>query len=355
MSYRFANSDAFLILWLIPIVLLLTWALWKRQKKQIAKFLSPKMIPFLAQSVSTRKRGVKLALEILALIFLVVALARPQAGQRKEKAKSEGVDIVILADVSQSMEAEDVKPSRLEFMKSEINRLLDLSTGDRFALIAFAGSATTLSPLTTDHGALKMFVESLSPISVSTQGTDFSRALSEAKDLLVHGGVEPSDDVAVTRVIVIASDGEDQEPGALDAAKKLADEGIRIFTLGFGTEKGAPIPLRDDRGNLTGYLQDKKGQVVLSTTKGTVLQELAAAGKGSFYQATFAGNATQMIYQDLQKLQKSTFAAIEITDYDERYQMFLLFGLVVALIELVLGERKGKARIWRGRFEVGGS
>lgn len=282
----------------------------------------------------------------------MLALARPQAGKTQQKVKSEGIEVVILFDVSNSMEAEDVKPSRLELAKKEVERLLDLMSGDRVGLIAFAGSAIVLSPVSTDLAAIKMYVESLNPNSVSSQGTEFTKALTEARDAFHRGGVDASDDSTVTRAILIVSDGEDQESGALKVAKQLADEGIRIFTLGVGTEKGGPIPMRDEFGNLHGYRKDQSGKVILTQTKGTPLQELAREGRGSFYHATFGGNAPRAIFDDIRKLEQSEFGSSVMTNYDEKYQLVLLAGLLFALVEFFLSERRKAGRLWKGRFEV---
>jgi Ca-activated chloride channel family protein len=284
-------------------------------------------------------------------MFYILALARPQLGKSQDKIKSEGVEIMICLDVSNSMMAEDVKPSRLEYAKAELSRLLDLLGGDKVGLIAFAGSATLLSPLTTDKEALKMFIEGLSPASVQTQGTDFKKALSEAKNAFTQGGVDP-DEGKVTRVVLLASDGEDNEPGALEFAKKMVADGSRIFTLAFGTERGAPIPDRDERGYLRGYKKDRSGHEVITQVKGNVLKQLAEAGQGAFYHATPGGNEARLIRADLDKLQKAQFATELSASYDEKFQIFLILGLLCSFLEMSLGERRSQGRIWKGRFEV---
>lgn len=354
-EFRFESPAFLTMLWLLPIFVILTLWQWRVSRKRMAKALGTKMAPFLLNSVSTTKRKWKLFLQITAIGLCIFALARPQSGQSSQKVKSEGIEVMFLVDVSQSMLAEDIKPSRLELAKKDIIQFLDLSSGDRVGLIAFAGSSILLSPMTSDKAALKMFVDSLSPQSVSLQGTEFRKALDEAKEAFKRGGVEADQQTAVTRAIVIASDGEDQEAGALEAARELAKTGVRIFTLGFGTEKGAPIPVRDEFGKLRGYLKDKSGQVVLSTSKGTVLKELAEAGRGSYYQATFGGNQMKLLREDIEKLERSVFDSAEVVNYDEKYQPILFCAILLVLIELFLGERKGAQRLWRGRFEVGAS
>ncbi len=349
---RFAAPEAFQILWVIPIIWLASMAFERRARKLVQKALGEKLTPFLTSSVSKRRRRFKLALKLLAFAFFVTALARPQLGKSLQEVKVQGVELVVAFDVSNSMLAEDVKPSRLQHAKSEVTRLLDALSGDQVGLVAFAGSAVVLSPLTSDKGSLKMFVEGLGPESVETQGTNITKALEEARGVFDRGGQETDETTRVTRVILVVSDGEDQEKGALEQAKKFAADGTRVFTLAFGTERGAPIPARDDRGFLRSYKRDRSGKEVISTVKGDFLRELAEAGNGSFHHATFGGQEAKAIKADLDKLQKAEFASSLATSYDERFQIPLAIGFLILLFEMLISERKAAGRIWKGRFEV---
>ncbi len=350
--FRFANPSALQWLWFLPVIIIIATVAQKRFSKQLVKAFGKRLSPFLTSSRSPGRRRLRLILFSLALTCFVIALARPQTGRGQQAIKSEGVELMIAVDVSNSMLAEDIKPSRLGFAKSELLRLLDLLGGDKVGLIAFAGSATLVSPLTTDKAALKMFVESLSPISVENQGTDFKKAIAEAREAFERGGVDPDEGVTVSRVVLIASDGEDQEKGAIEEAKKAAQTGMRIFSIAFGTERGAPIPIRDERGYLRGYKKDQAGKEVITQVKGTALREIAAAGKGSFHHISFGANDARTIKAELDKLEKAQFASEMSTSYDEKYQYFLIAGLLFALLELLLGDRQSAGRIWRGRFEV---
>jgi Ca-activated chloride channel family protein len=274
-------------------------------------------------------------------------------GESQQQVKSEGVEIIFAVDVSESMMAEDVKPSRLAQAKAELSRLIDLMPGNKVGVVAFAGSAVLLSPLTNDPGAIKMYLESLEPSSVSSQGTNFTEALKVSKEAFERGGAATDEVVKVTRVILLASDGEDHEPGALEAAKKMSsDDGIRIFSLAYGTEKGGAIPVRDGMGFLKGYKKDREGQTVLTTVKGDALRALAEAGKGSFYFATFGGEQTKLLVEDISKLERTQFDTTMATQYEERFQSLLMIGIIIALIELFLGERRHRFRFWKGRYEV---
>ncbi len=350
--FRFENTAVFIWLWLIPILWFVGWITARRRAKKLAKGLGTRLVPFLTRSVSPKKRAWRSALQLVALFFFILALARPQLGESKQEVKSEGIELIFAVDVSESMMAEDVKPSRLEQAKVELARLVDLMPGHKIGILAFAGSAALLSTLTTDPAAIKMYIESLSPNSVSAQGTCFECALQTGADAFKRGGAEANETTRVTRAILIASDGEDHEPGAVEAAQVLKKEGIRIETLAYGTEKGGAIPVRDGMGYLRGYKKDRSGQVILSRVKGEALRQLAQAGGGSFTFASFGGEHLRKLATELNRLEKAQFETTMATQYDERFQVFLLVGLLIAFLELLMGERRLGFRIWKGRFEV---
>lgn len=349
--FRFENPAAFNWLFMIPILLVLSIVFVRWHKKKVSQFFTEKIYVFLSSSVSLQKRHLKLLLEFIVISLFVIALARPQSGQSEEKVKSEGIELMILFDVSRSMLAEDIKPSRMEFAKKEMMRFID-SGEDKIGIVAFAGSGILLSPLTTDKNALKMYMESLTEESVSTQGTDFKSAFTEAKEAFRRGGVEVDDKTVVTRAIVVVSDGEDNEAGAMDVVKQLKDQGVKIFSLAVGTEKGGPIPVRDEAGNLRGYRKDNEGTVVLSQTKGEMLKQFSQEGGGSFYHLSYSDDVVKKLRDDLKKLEKTEFDSAMVVDYDEKFQIWLLLGVLLALIEIFLGERRAQGRVWKGRFEV---
>jgi Ca-activated chloride channel homolog len=351
-SFHFENPSAFQLFGLVIMLLAFAWWRLERTRKMLTAAFGAARLSFLSQTVSWSRRKVKIVLQCLALAILIFSLARPQSGESRIKAKSEGLELAIAVDVSTSMMAEDVRPSRLGLVQQELSRLLNLLGGDKVSLTAFAGSAVLLSPLTTDKSALKMYIDSLSPYTVSTQGTEFKKALAEADGSLKRGGLDNEGEAAVTKVILIISDGENHDEKDLDIANKIAASGIRIYTLAVGTEKGAPIPLRNEHGENEGFKRDKNNQVVISQSTGASLQKLAEVGHGTFRYLTFGGDAIKALLADLSQLQRTQFDTTDITNYHEDYQMFLVWGIVIALIELLLGERKGVGRIWRGRFEI---
>lgn len=347
------NASVYLMwLFFLPVIwFLILWAR-RKQTKKMDQVFGAKLRPYLTSSLSLQKQKWKVWLQLLTLVFFIFSLARPQAGESKQKIKSQGVEVMLLVDVSESMMAEDVKPNRLTQVKAELNKFIDLSAGNKIGLVAFAGSAALLSPLTNDPGALKLYIDSLSTNVVSSQGTNFEEALTTAKEAFERGGASSDDTNKVTRVIVILSDGEDNEEGASRRAKELADSGVRIFTIAYGTEKGAAIPVRDQMGFLKGYKKDRSGQTVISTVHGEALRDLAKTGKGSFYFSSFGGQHMKQLSEDLSKLEQAEFDAELAVSYEERFQIPLFIAIVLAMIEMALGLRRRTFQFWKGRFEV---
>ncbi len=351
MIERFQSPEFLNLIWAVPLLWLVNHWMRQLRMKKLAAHVDKALVEPLTASGSIKHWRWKFRLELLALLMMIVAMARPQSGESRQEVKSEGVEVLFLVDVSTSMLAEDVAPSRLALAKKEIGRFLDRSLGDRIGLIAFAGSALLLSPMTPDRGALRMFVDSLDPTSVSNQGTQFKRALQEAKSALARGGLDGSEVGKITKVVVIVSDGEDQEPGALEFAKELANDDVRIFVLAVGTENGGPIPIRDERGILVEYKKDRSGEPVMTKTRGTVLKELAQMGGGGFYHLTFGGNAVDLLLQDINKLRKTEFGSGETVAYRELYQFFLFLSLVFAGAALLISVRRKSQTSWKGRFQ----
>jgi Ca-activated chloride channel family protein len=349
--FRFENPNALNFLILIPVLVGLFVLVFRHRQAKLAAVFSDRIRDFLTASVDQRRRKWRFALWMSALLLMAIALARPQWGQSRQKMKSEGIELVILFDVSRSMLAEDVRPSRLEFAKKEVSRLIEATAGDRIGLIAFAGSAVLMSPVTNDKSALIMFVESLSVESVGSQGTHFQAAMDEAEAAFERGGVEDTETTSVTRAVVVVSDGEDNEPGAEEAAKKLAQKGVKIFSLVVGTEAGGKIPLRNDRGMLTGYARDRRGTEILTRTNGDALRALADKGGGGFYPLAFGSDGIENFLADIKKLESAEFDSTENMLFDEYYQPILFLAVVLFWWALLINERRTRGREWRGRFE----
>ncbi len=341
--------------WLIAVVVfvLIYFYFEKVFNKKLSESFGAKVARYLTQSLSPTKRRLQIFLQATGLVLMVVALARPQAGQSQQEIKSEGVELMILADVSESMMAEDVRPSRLAQMKIEFSKLLELMPGNKIGIIAFAGSSALLSPLTTDPNALRMYIDSLDISSVSSQGTNFETALSYAKEAFEKGGVTQDGASHATRVVLVASDGEDQEKGALDVAKTLEKSGVRIYTMAYGTEKGGAIPVHDRAGNMLGYKKDSSGQTVLTQVHGGFLKSIAEAGQGQFYFANFEGNHLRKFVSDVGELEKSQFQSSMMTQYEEKFTVPLLAGVLLLMLSLLMSDRKTTTEAWAGKYETG--
>ncbi len=349
---RFESSYYLYCLFLLPVVYLLVRWHFKRRRAYLEKVFGARLFPFLSSSVSYFKVRLVLVLQILALGFFLLALARPQVNGGEQQVKSQGIELIFAVDVSTSMLCEDVRPNRLEFAKKELMRLADLLPGHKIGVLAFAGNAFLMSPLTTDMGALKEYLESLSTTSVSSQGTVLETALKEAKEAFEKGGVQKDDTHRVTRAVVIATDGEDHEEGALKQGEEMAKEGIHIFTIAFGTEKGGPIPDRDASGYMRGYKKDSSGAVINTVANAKEIQALAERGQGGFYYATFGGDYIKTLSEDLNRLEKSEFESSMMITYDEKFQIPLFCGLCLLLVTLAMNLRRRNFKFWRGRFEV---
>ncbi len=352
MKFRFFEPGV--LLW-IPILwmgILLLWWWQARQFQNFQKLLGEKTWTLFIPEFSTSRRRFKWFLRSCGLSLVLVAWARPQGGEGVQNVKSQGIEMVALVDVSESMMAEDLKPNRLAQARVDLTRLVELQRGSMVGLVAFAGSATLMSPLTSDPGALRMYTDSLSPLSVSTQGTQFAAALSEAEEAFARGGVSEDEQTRVAKVILIFSDGEDHEPGALEAAKKLRDKGYRIFTVAYGTEQGAPIPERDQMGYLRGNKKDDSGNPVWTRVNGKALEALAQAGAGEFYFATSGGDHIERLNQNLDNLEKADFDSQLTTNYREWFQVPLTLAVLLLILELLISERRKLSARWAGRFEV---
>ncbi len=341
--FRFENSSAFYWLWVAAVLVVVYWYFSLRIDKKLKAAINPRLLPFLTQSASVWRQRLKFTLQVLVIIGFIFALARPQMGTGTREIKSEGTEIVFMVDVSTSMLAQDLRPSRLDFAKKELNRLVDSLGGDKVGLVAFAGSAALLAPMTNDKSAIKMLIEGLNNESVSTQGTFFEQGLKTAWDVFKRNQNDKEESVA-TKLVIIASDGEDNEPGAIKVAEEMAQEGIKIFALGFGSEEGGTIPL------INGIKRDRSGSEVVSKFTPDALRKLAETGGGSFYHVTFGNDAVLQMKADIGKLQKAQFDSLVQTEYAEKFQTLLLIAIVFAMIELLLTERRTGNVIWRGRF-----
>lgn len=337
---RFAHPDSLYLLLALPVLLALYIAAGSLAARARQRFSSDELFRRMAEEHSGRKRTVKAFLVLLAYASLVIGLADPQVGVRMEEVKQEGLDLFIAVDVSKSMLAEDIKPNRLEKAKYEVRRLIDRLAGDRIGVIVFSGEAYTQFPLTIDYGAANLLLDVVNVESVPNPGTAIGSAVAQAMRSFDF-------EQSTSKVLIIMTDGENNAGDALEQAKIAAEKGVRIYTVGFGSRQGAPIPLYDAEGRPADFKRDRSGNVVLTKLDDASLQEIAAIGHGSYYQATNTQDELEAIYRDINALEKREFGVKKFTEFDDKFQYFLAFALVLLLLETVLSDRKTH---WLARY-----
>ena len=307
------------------------------RKRLFLKFVNSERLQTLAPEFSFLRKFVRHIFALCALFFLIIAWARPQRMNQEVLEKTKGFEIILMVDVSQSMLVSDIPPSRLYVMKSQLSRFIQSSKGrHRIGLIAFAGSSFFISPLTQDLNLIQSHLTTLSVDTVSHQGTDFKSALSTAKKAFQGGSLNKAE---ITRVLIIASDGENHEAGALQEARDLSEQGVHIFTLGFGTKEGSLVPIETD-SSTPKYQKDDQGQVVKSQFKPRALKEFAKIGKGVFYHVTPSLNVVEQLHQDLNRLHQVTLKTKSSLKKQELYSYFLIVSLMFFFLYLGMSEKR---------------
>ncbi len=328
------HIDEKIYLWFISVVLplFLIFAISQiRKKRKQKQFADEKLLKRLAPDRSRFKLWVKFGLLALIVALLCIALANPKVGTKIETVKREGVDVVFAVDVSKSMLAEDVAPNRLEKAKRLVFETLNQLKGDRVGIVAYAASAYPLLPLTTDHAAAKMFLQSMNTDMLSSQGT----AIQEA----IRMGASYFDENQETaRLLVIISDGEDHEIGATEIASEVLQQGVRIFTIGVGTEKGAPIPIKEGSGQ--SYKRDRNGEVVITHLNRALLQQISQNAEGKYINGDNTKEAVDEITKILDGTEKSEFEIQKFVDYKDQFQWFLGLAIFFLVLDLFIFERK---------------
>ncbi len=324
------------ILWLLlvfpPALIGFFWWSWRKQQFLMTKFIQSRLLPGLLAGLSPSRQRVRLGCLVLAAVCLILALARPQWGFVWQEVKQRGVDIVVAIDTSKSMLAQDIAPNRLARAKLAALDLMQLARGDRLGLVAFAGNAFLQCPLTVDDVAFRQSVEGLDVNTIPQGGTALAEAIETAQTAFKEGDNH--------RVLVLMTDGEDQDSGAVEAAQKAAQTGLRIYTIGIGTAEGELIPIKDAQGN-TDYIRDEQGNVHKSHLDERLLQEIAGATDGGFYLPLRGAKTIDALYSEgLAKLPKSEHQERLVKQYHDRYHWPLGLAIVLLAIEMLLPERK---------------
>lgn len=327
---------------IVPVMIIFYMVLLFWKKRTQRKFAEPTLLRRLTPNRSSFKGILKLLFLLLGLSGLILGLANPKIGTKLETVKREGIDIVFAIDVSKSMLAEDIAPNRLEKAKRLVSEIINQLASDRIGIIAYAGQAYPQLPITTDYSAAKMFLQNMNTDMMSSQGTAINEAIKLATTYY-------DDEEQTNRVLFIVSDGEDHSEGlVIDAVELAIAEGIRVFTIGVGKSKGAPIPLK--RNGVTQELKkDAQGEVVITKLNEDILEEIADEGNGEYINGSNTEEAVQFIKDELNKMDKMEFEAKQFAEYKDQFQWFLGAGLFFLFLDIFLLDRKTK---WLKRLNL---
>lgn len=330
--FKFANPEYLIALWIIPVLIVLFYLFNKNRNRLLEKFADRVLHKSIINSFSSAKSRLKFIFILLAIALIIIAYANPQVGTKMQEVKQTGIDVYILLDVSRSMQAEDIKPNRLEKAKFQISSLIQKLRGDRIGLVIFSGEAYIQFPLTTDYSAANLFLSAVDFNSVPQPGTAIASAINMA--------VQSFDSAATDKAIIIITDGEDHEGDIDKALEEAADKEIKIYTIGLGSPDGVPIPVYDNRGNIVGFKQDNSGQTVLTKLNEDILKEIARKGNGKYYRGNNYEDYLDKIYSDLSELEQAEFGVKKVTDYEERFYYFLAPAIILLLIEIFMSDKR---------------
>ena len=329
------------LLFIIPlvVVLFLFNLYWKRKKQR--EFGDLDLVKRLSPESSVFKPILKLVFILLALTGIIIGLVNPKIGTKMEKVKREGIDIVFAMDVSKSMLAEDVAPSRLDKSKQIVSQIINQLGNDRIGIVAYAGSAFPVLPITSDYGVAKMFLQSMNADIVSSQGTSLDEAIQLSSTYF-------DDKSKTSKLLILISDGEDHSEGADTAAEEANKLGMKIITIGVGTEKGAPIPLKVN-GVVQSFKRDNNNEVVVTKMNTESLKAIAKATKGGYVSGNNTKEVLEYIKNALNNIQKTEFESTQMADFQSQFQWFLGFAFLLLFLDVFFLERKTK---WVGKLNL---
>ena len=327
--FRFEDPIYLWLLVLIPVLALVRFVTYRNQKKRLRKFGDLKLLKGLMPDVSHFRPRVKFWLLLAALALLIVMLARPQMGTKISQEKRTGIETIIALDISNSMRAEDIVPSRLDRSKMMIENLVDHFTNDKIGLIVFAGDAFVQLPITSDFVSAKMFLSSIDPSMMATQGTDIAAAINMSVNSFTQ-------EEGIGKAIIVITDGEDHEGGAMEAADAARKKGMSVYVLGVGSTQGAPIPIPG-----TGdYMKDNTGNTVMSALNEEMCRQVAQAGGGVYIHVENNSAAQQQLDNELDKLSKKETSTTVYSDFDEQFQAFGILALLLLILEICIFDRR---------------
>lgn len=331
------ENPQFLYLWiLIPLFYLLHYFYIRAKRKKLKQFAEQRTQQIIIPDLSIGKQYFKFTLWNLALFFLILALANPQKGTSIEKKERTGTDLMVCLDVSNSMLAEDLKPNRISRAKQSLTQLVNQLEGDRIGIVVFAGTSFVHLPITSDYTAAKTFIDVIDTKLIETQGTSIAESLEKA-----FSAFENQDETKRSRSIILISDGEDNEEGALDATKEIAKEGVVVNTIGLGQTEGTPIPIFDKYGR-SEYKKDGNGNIVLTKLNESLLKEIAKEGNGVYIRANNTSIGLDNILARINKMEKNEYEAVAYKNYDSKFYIFALISLFFLVLEWIIFERRNK-------------
>ncbi len=339
-AFRFQYPYLLHGLWGILILIVFFVYVFHNKEKLLQRLGHLEMLRKMMPGYSKSRAVWKSVLFILSYTFLITALADPQIGTKLEDVKREGVDIIIALDVSKSMDARDIVPSRLEKAKHEIAKLIDLLQGDRIGLVAFSGIAHIQCPLTLDYSAAKLFLQMMDTQLIPVPGTAIGLGIKEAMKGF-------SQKEHKHKVLILITDGEDHESEPIKMAEEAAKEGVVIYTIGIGSQQGVPIPLFDGSGNPTGYKKDRNDNVITTKLDVTALQKAAFLTNGKYYISSSGEAELKDIYEEINKMEKKELGSKKFSHYEDRFQIFIIIALIFLIIEIFL-----PLRTKRGVYEL---
>tara|TARA_B110000967_G_scaffold120869_1_gene123473 strand:- start:10101 stop:11138 length:1038 start_codon:yes stop_codon:yes gene_type:complete len=330
--YQLEEKIWFWLLLIVPVMLVVfLWTVFWKKRVQKA-FGSMVVLKRLSPDLSFFKSTLKFSVLCLAITGLVIALVNPKIGTKLETIKREGVDIVFAIDVSKSMLAEDVAPNRIEKSKQLVTQIINNLASDRIGIIAYAGKAFPQLPITTDYAAAKMFLQSMNTDMLSSQGTAIDEAIQLSRNYF-------DDEEQTNRVLIIISDGEDHNDLSTEVAEAASEEGIKIYTIGVGSEKGGPIPLKRN-GIVMSYKKDQNNETVITRLNAETLQLIAKEANGEYIDGNSTAAVVEQIRDILNAMDKKEFEAKEFAEYKDQFQWFLGFGLFFLILDVLFLERK---------------
>ncbi len=322
----------FLIVIPLLVLLFLYVQIWKRKKQK--EFGDIELIKKLSPEKSAFKPFLKMGMVLLALTFLIIGLVNPKIGTKMETVKREGIDIIFAVDVSKSMLAEDVAPNRLEKSKQIVSQIINQLGNDRIGIIAYSGSAFPVLPITTDYSVAKMFLQGMNPGMVSSQGTSIDEAINLAATF-----IDKKD--KTNKLLIILSDGEDHSDNAESAAAEAKKLGLKIITVGVGTENGGPIPLKRN-GVVESFQRDQNGDVVTTKRNTEVLKTIGKNTKGGYVDGNLTKVVLDYVKNALDNIEKTEFESTQMADFQSQFQWFLGFGFFLLLLDIFLLEKRTK-------------